>query len=153
MLLRVSQFISILTAALAGGMFWGPWLALTVSIRRFSPEIFLALVAQLSRNIGAVMKVLLPLALLLMVPVLVLTHGQRPTAFYCTLGGLVLYAAALLVTVRIEVPLVKQMERWTVDTLPPHWTQVRDRWASFHIVRVVTAVAGLGLLIAGALAH
>ena len=153
MLLQLAQLVSILTAALAGGMFWGPWLALTISIRRFSPEVFLALANRLSRNIGAVMTVLLPLSLLLMVPVLVLAHGRQPTTFYCTLGALGMYALALLVTVAIEVPLVKQMECWTVATLPPGWEQVRDRWAAFHLVRVATAVAGLGLLIAGALAR
>ena len=153
MLLQIAQVLSILVAALAGGMFWGPWLALTISIRRFSPEVFLALTNRLSRNVGAVMTVLLPLSLVLMVPVLLLAHNRQATTFYCTLGALGLYAVALLVTLAIEVPLVKQMERWTVATLPPGWERVRDRWASFHVVRVVTAVVGLGLLLVGAVVH
>ena len=133
-------------------MFWGPWLALTISIRSFPPAVFLALFDRLGRNIGAVMTFLLPLALGTMVPVLFLAYPRHPATFYFTLAGFGLYLAALLVTVWVEVPLVKQMGHWTAATLPPGWEHVRDRWGAFHIVRVVAAVAGLGMLVAGALA-
>ena len=152
MLLKTAELISILVAALAGGMFWGPWLALTISISTFTPEVFLALTARLSRNLGAVMTILLPLAILAMVPVLILTYALYRTTFYFTLVSFALYVTALFVTLWIEVPLVHQMERWTVTTLPVTWTQIRDRWAFFHIIRVVTAIVGLGVLVAGALA-
>ena len=152
MTLKLLALLSILAAALAGGMFWGPWLALTVSIRTFPPAVFLAIFDRLGRNIGAVMTFLLPLALALMVPVLWGAYLRHPATFYLTLAAFVLYLVALLVTVWVEVPLVKQIGQWTVATLPPDWEQVRDRWGAFHVVRVVTAVAGLGLLVAGGLA-
>jgi hypothetical protein len=61
------------------------------------------------------------------------------------------FAVALLVTVLIEVPIVKQITTWTVETLPENWTQLRDRWGSFHIIRVVAGVAGVAFLVAGAI--
>jgi hypothetical protein len=36
---------------------------------------------------------------------------------------------------------------WSVSTLPPDWQRHRDRWASFHLVRVVAGGAGLGCLV------
>ena len=133
-------------------MFWGPWVALTVSIRTFAPEVFLALTKRLARNIGAVMTLLLPLALATMVPVLLLAHARHAATFYLFLAGFGLYATALLVTVWVEVPLVQQMEQWTATSLPANWEQVRDRWGRFHVVRVAVAVLGLAALVAGGLA-
>jgi hypothetical protein len=44
-----------------------------------------------------------------------------------TMAGFALFLAALLVTIIIEVPIVKQIEAWTVSTLPENWQQLRDR--------------------------
>ena len=151
MLLKITALVSILTTAFAGGMFWGPWLGLTISLRHLTPDVFLVLTARLSRNIGHVMTVLLPFSLLTMLPVLWLAYMHRPNLFSCTLAALGLYLLALVVTICVEVPLVQQMARWTVATLPTDWEQVRDRWGSFHLLRVGAAVLGLGLLVAGAL--
>lgn len=153
MILKIVQLFTILIVALAGGMFWGPWIALTISIRTLTPEVFLALTQRLNHNMSAVMTILLPVALLAMVTVFVLAYPQHTTTCYFTLLSFILYLVTLLVTVLIEVPLVKQMIQWTVDTLPNNWQQVRDRWASFHIVRVIATVLGLGMLVAGSLSN
>lgn len=70
MLLKVTALVSILITAFAGGMFWGPWLALTISLRQLTPDVLLALTARLSHNLGRLMPFLLPLSLLSMLPVL-----------------------------------------------------------------------------------
>jgi len=152
MMLKSVELLSVLLTALTGGMFWGPWLGLTISMRTFEPAVFLVLTDRLARNIGAVMTWLLPLALAGMLPVLVLSYAHRPATFYLTLAAFGFYLLALVVTMAIEVPLVKQMVRWTQATLPPDWQRVRDRWGAFHVVRVGSALLGLGLLVAGALA-
>ena len=151
MALKIAESFSILVVALAGGMFWGPWLALTISIHAFAPQPFLAVVGRLNRNMAAVMTVLLPAALGSIIPVLVLAYGHHRSTFWLAGSSFVLYLLALVVTVRIEVPLVKKMVQWRADALPADWQQIRDRWSSFHIVRVVAAIIGLGLLVIGAL--
>ena len=67
----------------------------------------------------------------------------------CELVGIVL--SALAVTLLVEVPIVKQMETWTVPTLPDDWRQRRDRWGAFHIIRVAASLAGLVCLLARAI--
>jgi hypothetical protein len=149
----VFQVISIVLAALVMGVFWGPWVGLTSSIASFDPAAFLAIVGRLSRNLGPVMTVLMPAALLSMVPVLILAYRGRPATFALTLAALGCFAVALLVTVVTEVPIVKQIESWTPATLPAGWERLRDRWASFHLVRVAAGIAGLTLLVLGATAR
>ena len=150
LLLRLLDILSITLAALVMGVFWGPWLALTRSIDTFSPEAFLVIVHRLDKNLGGVMGVLFPVTLLSMIPVAVLSFGQ-PVGFALEIAGFALFVLALVVTAAVEVPIVKQIRGWTESTMPPNWAQLRDRWVSFHLLRVIPGILGLGLLIAGAL--
>jgi uncharacterized membrane protein len=148
--LRLLDILSIMLAALVMGVFWGPWLALTRSIDTFPPEVFLVIVHRLDKNLGGVMSVLFPVTLVSMVPVIVLSFG-RPESFALEVAGFVFLVLALVVTAAIEVPIVKQIRGWTDSTMPPNWAQLRDRWVSFHLLRVLPGILGLSLLVAGAL--
>jgi hypothetical protein len=149
--LKIWELVSIVLSTLVTGVFWGPWMALSRSISTFTPEVFLAIVNRLSRNIAPVMTVLMPAALLSMVPVLFLSFHEGLRTFYLTLAGFALFLAALLVTIIVEVPIVKQIETWRVSNLPGNWQELRDRWLAFHVIRVLAAVAGLVLLLIAAI--
>jgi hypothetical protein len=148
--MAVFQVISIVLSALVLGVFWGPWVGLTRSLVTFEPEAFLAIVKRLSTNLAPVMTILMPAALLSMIPVLIFAFGRRPATFYLTLAAFALFAVALVVTMTTEVPIVRQIESWTPSTLPDNWEHLRDKWGSFHLLRVFSAIAGLTLLAAGA---
>ena len=151
MTLKICELISIVLSALVAGVFWGPWAGLTRSNAALEPGVFLAVVRRMSLNLAPLMTVLMPVALLSTVPVLLLSYGGHLVTFFLTLTGLALFATALAVTMLVEVPIVKQMETWTVPTLPAGWQQRRDRWGAFHVVRVASALVGLVLLVAGAI--
>jgi uncharacterized membrane protein len=148
--MAISQIISILLAALVMGVLWGPWVGLTRSIATFEPDALLVIVARLSRNLAPLMTVLMPAALLSMIPVLIFTVGGHPAAFALTLAAFALFAVALAVTLAVEVPIVQQIESWTPQTLPGNWQELRDRWVSFHLLRVIPSIAGLALLVISA---
>jgi uncharacterized membrane protein len=149
--LKIWEAISIVLSSLVGGMYWGPWLALTRSMRTLKPEVFLAIVDRMNRNMESVMTILTPAALLSIAPVLILSFDKHPRTFYLTFAGFGLFIAALLVTMLVEVPIVKQIVAWTAVTLPENWQQLRDLWGAFHIIRVVAGIGGLALLVGGAI--
>jgi hypothetical protein len=149
--LKICQFISIVLSALVGGMYWGPWLALTRSMRTFKPEVFLDIVDRMNRNMESVMTILTPLALLSIAPALFFSYNERSRTFFLTLTGFASFGVALLVTMLVEVPIVKQIATWTAGTMPDNWQLLRDRWGAFHIIRVVAGLGGLVLLLAGAI--
>ena len=151
MTLKIVELINIILSAIVGGMYWGPWLALSRSLNTFEPGVFLAIVNRLNRNMASLMTWLTPLGLLSTLPTLFLSFGSHPTTFYLTLAGFVCFLIALIITLRIEVPIVMQIITWHVSALPPNWQQLRDRWVSFHIIRVVAGIVGLTLLVAGAM--
>lgn len=150
MAISSAELVNILLSALVTGVFWGPWVGLTRSIATFAPPAFLAIGYRLNLNLGPLMTVLMPIALLSAVPTLVLSFGTRPATFAFTIAGLALYVLALLVTLIIEVPIANRIKSWTEPTLPTDWQRQRDRWASVHIIRVASGIGGLGLLVAGA---
>ncbi len=80
----------------------------------------------MNRNMAPVMTVLMPAALLSIIPVMLLSYHQQPLTFYLSATAFVLFIVALLVTVVIEVPIVEEIVTWKVSTLP-------DNWGSFAI--------------------
>jgi hypothetical protein len=150
MTLKVIEVINILISAIVGGMYWGPWLALTISLNKFDIKTFLEVVSRLNKNMAPLMTVLSPLSLLTTILVLILSYKNHITTFYFTLAGFTLFLSAVIVTMTIEVPIVKQIVTWTESTLPPNWEHLRDRWGKFHIIRVIAAISGLIFLLAGA---
>ena len=151
MALKLFELLNIVLLLLVSGMYWGPWLALTRSIATFEPDVFLAIVQRLNRNMEPLMTALLPAALLSTLPVLFLSHGSRPVTFYLTLTGFLLFVVTLLVTALVEVPIVKQIVTWTPTTLPDNWRQLRNRWSAFHHARIVPSLVGLVLILIGAI--
>jgi uncharacterized membrane protein len=151
MTLKILELISILLSALVAGVFWGPWLSLSRSNAMFKPDVFLAIAHRMTQNLASVMRILMPAAMLSMLAVLFLSYRGGGKTFYLTLAGFVLFLVALLVTVIVEVPIVKQITTWTVTTLPRDWQQLRDRWGAFHVIRVVASLAGLTFLVMAAI--
>jgi uncharacterized membrane protein len=149
--MKTWELISIVLSALVAGMFHGPWVALSRSMSTFTPEVFLAIVDRMNRNMAPVMTVLMPAALLSIIPVLVFSYHERQLTFYLSAMAFALFIVALLVTVLVEVPIVEEIVTWKVSTLPGNWQQLRDRWIRFHVIRVISGLASLVLLVAGAI--
>jgi uncharacterized membrane protein len=149
--LKTWELVSIVLSALTAGMFHGPWIALSRSMKTFSPEVFLDIVDRMNRNMAPVMTVLLPGTMLSIIPVMLFSYRQRPMVFYLSAVAFVLFLIALLVTVVVEVPIVQQIVTWTPSTLPENWQQLRDRWMSFHILRVIAGIASLIFLLVAAI--
>ena len=149
--MKTWELTSVICSALVAGMFYGPWAALSRSFKTFTPEVFLAIVDRMNRNMAPLMTVLMPATLLAMVPVLLGSYGVQPRIFSLYAAAFVLFLVAIAITVLIEVPIVKQIVSWTVATLPADWQQVRDRWVRFHVIRVVAGLASLVLLLIAAI--
>jgi len=151
MSLKIGKLISIFLCALVTGVFWGPWLGLSRSIATFKPEVFLAIGHRMIGNLAPVMPFLMPAATLSIIPVLVLSFNQHQQTFYLTLAGFLLFIAALLVTLIVEVPIDNQIKTWTIATLPNNWEQLRDPWEKSHVIGTAASIAGLALLLIAAI--
>ena len=151
MALKICELVSILLLTFVSGMYWGPWLGVSRSFSVLEPNILLPVVRNMGSNMSSLMTILVPVALLSVVPVLVLSYHAFPITFGLALAALLLFTLTLIVTMLVEVPIVSQITAWTPSTLPDDWQQTRDRWGAFHLLRVIPSVAGLVLMLAGAI--
>ena len=128
MKLKLLQFSTNVLFALVMVVFWGTWFALSRSITGFSPQAFLEIGQTAIRNLAVPMRFLMPLSRLSAAFMLMLLP-KRSTAFARAVAGFVLMICALVVALGVEVPIDNQIKQWTVNTLPPGWQALRDRWS------------------------
>jgi len=150
MALKICELVSILLSALVVGAVWGPWLALSRSVATFKEEVFLAIAHRMIRNLEPIMTPLIPAALLSIVPVVFISYNDRPKTAYLTLAAFGLFIVGVFVAV-LQVPIVTKIKMWTLETLPDNWRELRDRWKTLQVIRIVASIAGLALLILGAI--
>ena len=147
MTLKVFEVVSATMLAIVGGMYWGPWVALTRTMDELDSATFCTVLRRMIRNMAPVMTYLLPLALLSTLPVLVLSFSTHWATFALTLVALALLSVTVGVTMAVEVPIVTTLDVGAAGGLPENWTQLRDRWGSFHLLRIVPALLGLVVLL------
>ena len=146
-LLKVLYLVSIVLSALVLGVFWGPWIALSRSFATFKADIFLEVVKRMNKNLEPVMTVLMPVTILSIILVLFFSFNVRSASFYLTLLGLVFFVISLIVTMIVEVPIVKQIASWDISTIPNNWQELRDKWISFHSIRILSGLLCFVLLL------
>ena len=145
MKLKLAQFSTNILFALVMGVFWGMWFALSRSIGVLREQTFLDVGHTTIRNLGGPMSILMPLSLVSAIVVLLLAP-KRSKVFALALAGFLLMIVALVVTLGIEVPIDRQIEQWTVATLPSDWKELRDRWEFYRAIRTFVSIGALGLM-------
>jgi len=73
------------------------------------------------------------------------------SAFAIILVALLCLTGALVVTLRVNVPINAGPMTWNVQAPPSNWAAVRDRWQVAHFVRTALAVIAFGCQIIAAL--
>ncbi len=57
------------------------------------------------------------------------------------------FAAMIVYSVLLPVPINNQVARWRPESLPADWRQLRRRWDALHAIRVAVLLLALVLLI------
>jgi uncharacterized membrane protein len=141
---RAAHVITVVLFALVMGVFWGTWLSLSRTMDQLPAQTFLAVGHEMIDNLGTLMAILLPLALLsALFTAALLWRARRVRAFWWLLAGFILMTAALVITLAVEVPIDSQIQAWTAATLPGDWRQVQSRWELFHTLRTFASIAAV----------
>jgi len=77
-----------------------------------------------------------------------LAHPAWDTPRWLALGATILFAAMIIYSVLLPVPINNQVARFQPDSLPPNWRELRRRWDTLHVIRVGFLVVALVLLVA-----
>jgi uncharacterized membrane protein len=148
---RATQFTAVLLQVLVVGAFWGSWIGLSRFMDTLTPATFVEVGHVMMEGYGPIMSVLMPATLLATLVAGILVYRRNPLAGFLTLAGFVCVAGATAITLIVNVPIDEMMAGWTVATLPADWTQIRDRWETFHTARTFVTLGGLAATLAGCL--
>jgi uncharacterized membrane protein len=137
---QLIQFIALVLLMLVTGIFFGPWFALHRSMKFFSETEFIHIVKNMSKNLAVPMRIIIPCCILFM-SLAVYTYPQKDfVGFYLIILALMLTIISLIITIVVEVPIVKQIEQWTPTTVPLNWRSIQDRWLTFHVIRTFASL-------------
>jgi Domain of unknown function (DUF1772) len=117
-------------------------------LRALPATTFVPLHQRRERAHARLMPPLVTLALLATLGV-ALSWGEQPARLWLTFASGLAILVVIAVTLVVEVPLNRRIQRWRPDAPPDNWRTLRDRWMRSNDLRTVAAVAALALLVAG----
>ena len=103
-------------------------------------EIFLTIGKEIMKNVAVPMSIIMPASILGLLILLISSWKTRSVYFYCIFTALILFIAALIITLTIEVPIDNQIAKWTVETIPAGWRKIRDKWEFYHTIRTFVSL-------------
>lgn len=138
------QFLNIILAALIAGAVFGIWIG-------YNPKNFSA-PTYIEQQQGAIkaLNTLMPiLGLITIILTLISAFQQKDSkSVFITLliatGFLIISG---LVTRFGNQPINSLIMTWNVNAPPANWTELRDKWWSFHIVRTLASFIALCLIV------
>jgi Domain of unknown function (DUF1772) len=147
MLVRAWRFITIILAALDTGMALCHALEMPAKLKVDAQQ-WLTFQHTLYRAFGPKGPgAFIEMGAIITGVVLVILVRKRRPAFHLTLAGATLVAAAFfLVWIPFVSPVNAETAKWTVDSIPGNWMELRRQWEYAHTIRFVLQLIGLGAL-------
>jgi hypothetical protein len=117
-------------------------------ISRLDDAVHVRVAQTLASALGAAMPFWYALTFLLSLAATFFAHPTWSTARWLSFGATALFAAMIVYSVLLPVPINNQVARWQPDSLPSNWRELRRRWDTLHAIRVGFLFVALILLVA-----
>jgi len=150
MVYRTVRFANLVLAGMLAGNEFGTRVAVHPSLEKLSPPERIRAEQELTRRFGAIMPVWMGSTVVSCVLALLFSRGAP--GFRSTLLGTACFAGRLASTRIGNVPINNRVLEIDPEKDQEEFAELQKRWDRLHTLRVALNVAGLGLLISGALA-
>jgi len=137
------RFINIMLAALLAGTSFGIWVGFNP--KNYSSTTYIEQQQNLVLSLNTLMVSLVILATLVTVFSAFLNRKNR-TVFIILLVASAFFSSCIFISRLGNLPIQTEMLSWKTDQLPDNWTQLRDKWWSFHIARTMAELCALVLV-------
>ena len=138
-------------AIVVAGTMTGNEIAVAVFVHprlsRLDDAVHVRAVQTLAIGLGAAMPFWYALTFLLSLATTFFAHLTWDTPRWLALAAASLFAAMIVYTVLLPVPINNQVARWQPGSLPANWRELRRRWDTLHVIRVGFLVVALVLLV------
>ena len=140
----IINLIAIIITSLSMSVHFGTWLTERPMRRTQSGPLFVE-VHQGRDEIAAKVMPFLGNAAIIFIAIGVFFNYSDILRFILSLAALIFVILDMVVTLTFNVPINKKVQSWKVDSPPPEWKELRDRWERFHTIRTFLIVTGFSL--------
>jgi archaellum biogenesis protein FlaJ (TadC family) len=137
------RFLNIIVAALLAGTSFGIWIGFNPM--DLSPSTYIEQQQNMLQSLRTLLVSLVVLATIITFLSAYLQKQDKSAFIYLILAA-VFFIACILITRFGNKPIDDIVITWTKDAVPNNWTELRDNWWSFHILRTVAEIIALLLV-------
>jgi uncharacterized membrane protein len=144
----IIRYINLIIAGLFAGILLG--ICLGYNPKNLSAATFI----EQQQNVIKALNTLMPLLGLITIILTLLSaflQKDNKTVFITLLMAALLLIISGIITRTGNQPINKIIMTWNKADIPANWTELRDKWWSFHIIRTVTTVVAFCLIVATAI--
>jgi hypothetical protein len=140
----IIRFIDLLLVALLVGTMFGVWLLFNPV--GLSPGFYVELHQHGIRTLNTPMPILGAVCTLLTIVLAILDRGNHAVC-YMLVATVVCLVVGGVITRFLNQPINSQVMTWSIQAPPSNWTELRDQWWQWHIVRMLAGIGAMSLLI------
>nr|WP_295890040.1 anthrone oxygenase family protein [uncultured Devosia sp.] len=141
----LAQVTALVLLGLVVGSMFGIWRG--YDITTYAPATFIEVHQGSVRGLNVLLPALAAASLILVL-ILAAIARQRPAVLGLYLATAAAIIAGGVITRLLNQPINDQVMAWTSASIPADWTALRDRWWSWHQVRLAVTLGAQLLLIA-----
>jgi archaellum biogenesis protein FlaJ (TadC family) len=139
----IIRFLNIIIAALLAGVSFGIWIG-------FNPlDLTASTYVEQQQNMLQALRVLM-VSLVLIAAIITIVSAflqkNNRRVFITLLVAALFFFSCILITRFGNKPIDDIVLTWSANSLPNNWTELRDKWWSFHIMRTIAELAALFLI-------
>jgi hypothetical protein len=113
------------------------WIGLARAMSRHSVSTYVEFHQATNRTFDPYMPIVVVGALLGGIVLAILSPRIRSLSGELAIAGSVCYVAVLVIALSTDVPINKQIARWSVQSPRHDWARIRASWVRFHILRTL----------------
>jgi len=139
----IIRFLNIILVALLAGVSFGIWIGFNPSGLSISTYI-----EQQQNMLQSLRALLVSLVIITTLITILSAYLQRnnKSVFISLIISAIFLIACILITRFGNKPIDDLIITWTKDSIPNNWTEFRDKWWSFHILRTIAEILALFLI-------
>jgi|APIni6443716594_1056825.scaffolds.fasta_scaffold435894_1 archaellum biogenesis protein FlaJ (TadC family) len=137
------RFLNIIVAGLLAGVSFGIWIGFNPS--GLSPSTFIEQQQNMLQSLRTLMVSLVVLATIITILSAYLQKNDK-TVFISLILAAIFFISCILITRFGNKPIDDIVITWTTDTIPNNWSELRDNWWSFHILRTIAEIIAMLLV-------
>ena len=150
MIANVIRFIGLLLMSLLVGTMFGIWLGFNPAT--LTAATYIEQQQNAIRALNTAMPALGAICILLTAALAAMTK-DNPRSRYLLIAAVALLVVAGLVTRFANQPINSLVMTWSAQAPPAIWTELRDTWWNWHVLRTVAGICALSLTILAAVSR